>query len=611
MSTVKNMRRIRPYLASTAITLVATALRYALAPFLGDRFPLLTYVPAVEIIAYFFGFRPAMISIGLSLVLARVLFIKPLHPLLFPPPESVVFSSLFILFSASLSMLMENLRVSRAAAESNAALARLRLERLEEEIAARQLERNWSDSVLASIGDGVIAADKEGKVTYTNLLAEHLTGWTAREAVNQSLNRVFYTLEGSGYTLLSATDGRMIPVEHSISIIRGTGGEEIGKVVVFRDVSERRKSEEALQASEMRMHASLMAAGAASWEWNQQSDEIVCSAEFLELTGLSAAGTYLGFPAFLEAIHELDRLPLRDELASAARRGVEFRLEYRLLRSGEIRWIALMGRLASPGRMAGILVDVTERRRLEEKLRDAAKQESLGVLSAGIAHDFNNLLTSILGYASLLKTEFPPESKASGYAQGIEESGKRAAELTRQMLAYSGQGRFSVEVCSVTARVQNTVSELRSSLETHITFELKLTDDLPKVRADPYQLDQVTSGLLINALEAIGLQPGTVRVATFQQSVDSVKAPFIEVPGGQYVVVEVSDTGCGMDEMTRRRIFDPFFTTKFTGRGLGLAAVLGIVRGHGGAIRVESELGAGSTFQVFWPAVLTKIAHGV
>ncbi len=195
----------------------------------------------------------------------------------------------------------------------------------------------------------------------------------------------------------------------------------------------------------MRLHASLRAAGAAAWEWNQATNEIICANEFRELMGPDKnRDPYLHFSTFLEAIHEHDRMPLEEELASASRRGDEFRLEYRLVREGEVRWLGLMGRLAAPGRMAGIVVDLTERRRLEERLRDAAKQESLGVLSGGIAHDFNNLaLTSILGYASLLRAEFPPESRVASYASGIEESSKRAAYLTRQILAYSGQGRSS------------------------------------------------------------------------------------------------------------------------------------------------------------------------
>jgi signal transduction histidine kinase len=604
------MRRIRPYLASAFIIALSTLARYVMEPWIGLHFPLLTYLPAVEIIAYFYGFRPAMISIGASVVLGRLLFIEPLHPLLFPPPEAVIMVCLYVLFSASLSMFMENLRAARAEAEANASLAQEHLERLEAEMAGRQRERDWSDSVLTSIADGVIATDGAGNVTYMNPLAEQLTGWTKAEAAQQPVSRVFYTIEELPYKLLSSTDGQMIPVEYSTSVIKGDDGQELGKVIVFRDVTERRKAQEALLASETRLHASLLAAGAAAWEWNLRTNEIICSAEFRELTGLRDSDTYLHFSTLLEAIHEHDRLPLQDELTSAARRGDEFRLEYRLVKDGEVRWLGLMGRLAAPDRMVGIVVDLTDRRRLEERLRDAAKQESLGVLSAGIAHDFNNLLTSILGYASLLRNEFPPESRVASYAAGIEESSKRAAHLTRQILAYSGQGRFSLEQINLTTRVRKTVEDLRISIGSQIVLELNLAADLPLVEADPHQLDQVTSGTLTNALEAIGHNPGRVQISTFSQYVDAQDSSMEGIPPGNYVVFEVRDTGCGMDEATRNRIFDPFFTTKFTGRGLGLAAVLGIMRGHGGAIHVESTPGVGSIFQIFWLALPAKMAHG-
>ena len=604
------MRRMRPYYSSTLIIVLATGLRFAIGPWVGQRFPLLTYVPAVEIIAYLLGFRPAMATICISLVLGRLFFMEPRHPLLFLPGEARIFSSFFVLFSASLAMFMENLRKARQSAELHAALAREHLDKLEHEMTERQRERNWSDSVLASIAEGVIASNGAGTVTYMNEVAEKLTGWTQREAKHQPVGRVFCTVQQASYTLLSSTDRRMIPVDYSTSAIRDQQEQELGKVIVFRDVTERQIAQQALEASEMRLNASLLAAGAAAWEWNQRTSEIVCSAEFRALTGLRDSGNHVQISTFLSAIHPDDRLPLEEELASAARRGEEFRLEYRLLRDGEIRWLGLMGKLAEPGRIVGIVVDLTEHRRLEEKLREAAKQESLGVLSGGIAHDFNNLLTGIMGYASMLRTEYPADSKVMDYAGGIEESSRRAAHLTRQMLAYSGQGRFSVETIYLSANVAKTIEQIRPMIGANITLELDLKAELPLVNADPNQLEQVSSGILLNAVEAIGEKLGAVRVATFSRYVDGVDRSVDDPPEGNYVVFEVKDTGCGMDEATKNRIFDPFFTTKFTGRGLGLAAVLGIMRGHGGALHVESKPGAGSTFQIFWPAVAARIAHG-
>jgi two-component system cell cycle sensor histidine kinase/response regulator CckA len=612
---VKEMSRTRPYLGAVLITVLATLMRAALVPLIGYQLPLLTYWPAVEIVAYLFGFRPAFISVLLSLVLGRVLFIQPLHPLLFPPPETVFSSCLFVLFGASLGMFMESLRAARSEAESNAALAQDRLNQLQNEVAARQRDRNWAESVLASISEGVIAADGDGKVTYLNGLAEKLTGWTRQEAVNQPLSRVFYTIADSRFPLLSSTGGDMIPVEHSVSVIKSKQQEgleqTLGKVLIFRDVTDRLRADEALAASEARLHASLLAAGAAAWEWNVSTGGMICSPEFRQLTGMVEIKD-ISFADFLESVHELDRLPLRQELARVSIKTGEFHVEYKAKSENEARWLALLGSMAGPNRMVGIVIDITERRRLEEKLRDAAKQESLGVLSGGIAHDFNNLLTSILGYSGMLKNELPAESAAVDYAANIECASKKAAHLTRQMLAYAGQGSYFREPFDLSTRLNKVIEELRPGIGPDITLERDLGAYLPVIEADPNEFDLAASGLILNAIEAIGEKTGHVLITTYFRSISDSgydDPTGGEIPPGRYVVMTVRDTGCGMDETTKSRIFDPFFTTKFTGRGLGLAAVLGIVKGHGGVIHVESTPGVGSLFQIYWRAAFARVAR--
>jgi signal transduction histidine kinase len=598
---VRAMRRIRPYLAATGITALATLVRAGLAPVVGNGFPLLAYWPAVEVVAYFFGFRPALYAIGLSILCGRYFFMLPLHPFLFPPPDEVVGASMFAIFTASVAMFMESLRLARHQAESSAALAEERLKALEEEMAARRRERYWAESVLASIGDGVIAADSAGAVTYVNEVAEQLTGWSQKEAANQPVDRVFYTIEQNPHPLLAATDGRMIPIEHNTSTIRDAHEQELGKVVTFRDVTDRRKAQEALEASEKRLHASLKAAGSAAWEWNIDSGEVLCSKEFRDLTGARTHGDYLDFESWMQSVHQDDRLRLEAELTSASQRGSEFRLEHRSWRNGEVRWLTLLGNASGPGRMMGIVVDVTERRRMEDKLRNAAKQESLGVLSGGIAHDFNNLLTSILGYASMLRAELPSDSLVADYARNVELSSERAAHLTRQILAYSGQGRFALERIDLAAHVRHCVTDIGSSIGTNIGLRIQMDSEIPLIKADPRQVEQVVTNVLINSIEAIGDAPGCINVSAQARSVRSNDFADDNVPAGHYVMFEVQDDGPGMDEVTKAKVFDPFFTTKFMGRGLGLAAVLGIVRGHGGAIRLNSRPGEGTVFQIFWP----------
>jgi PAS domain S-box-containing protein len=260
------------------------------------------------------------------------------------------------------------------------------------------------------------------------------------------------------------------------------------------------------------------------------------------------------------------------------------------------------------------ITDVTERKSEEEKRRQLERQmqqtqklESLGVLAGGIAHDFNNLLTVILGNASLALDELPPTSPACDSLRAIEETSLRAAELCRQMLAYSGKGQFVIETIQLGKLIGEMVSLLKASISKKAMLGLNFQEPLPALRGDPSQIRQIVMNLVINASEALGEHAGTITLATGLMKCtrdDLSDAWFDErLAEGLYIWLEVSDNGCGMDPETRRRIFEPFFTTKFTGRGLGLSAVLGIVRGHRGALKVHSEPGVGTTFKVLFPAV--------
>ncbi len=253
-----------------------------------------------------------------------------------------------------------------------------------------------------------------------------------------------------------------------------------------------------------------------------------------------------------------------------------------------------------------VLHDVSERKRAEERLRQTQKLESIGLLAGGIAHDFNNLLTGILGSATLAMEWLPRDSDAGRLLQDVVRASERAAHLTRQMLAYSGKGRFVVEPVNLSELAADIFELVQPSIPKSVAVHLDLADRLLPVEADAGQMQQVVMNLLLNAAEAIGDRPGLVVVRTGMQEVDSEYArrelERAEIELGTYVCLEVRDTGCGMDEATKSKIFDPFFTTKFTGRGLGLAAVAGIVRGHKGAVKVTSTPGKGSTFLVLFPA---------
>ncbi len=250
---------------------------------------------------------------------------------------------------------------------------------------------------------------------------------------------------------------------------------------------------------------------------------------------------------------------------------------------------------------------LAEQQRTEERMRQAQKLESLGVLAGGIAHDFNNLLTGIIGNLSLALESEGPTSPRKRYLEDAIHASQRAADLTRQLLAYSGKGRFAIQNVDLSEAVREISSLVKSSISKNVHLILNLADGLPHIEADAAQLQQIVMNLIINAAEAIGPDAdGLVMVETGQAQVnEAFLRNAMAADGaspGNYVYLEVRDTGCGIDEATLAKIFDPFFTTKFMGRGLGLAAVLGIVRGHRGALRVESTPGKGSAFQVLFPA---------
>lgn len=329
----------------------------------------------------------------------------------------------------------------------------------------------------------------------------------------------------------------------------------------------------------------------------------------------AAAQTAAGWSA---AIHPADAAAVTAARGSIRTAGERYRIEYRH-GSEETgwRWIAESAQVgvepeARGTAIWGLMHDVTDRvrrqheaERLQAQLLHVQKLESLGVLAGGVAHDFNNLLTAILGNASLAELQTDPGDPSMRSIAAMVAAAKRASSLTGQLLAFSGRGHFRVEQVNVNSQIQELVVLLEASVPKKVTLRVDANPSLPNVDADVSQLNQVLMNLVINGAEAIGEQGGSVVVRTGRQVLEardlaSVGA-FPDTAPGPFVFVEVSDTGHGMDEGTLARIFDPFFTTKVSGRGLGLAAVQGIIRGHRGAIRVYSELGRGTTFKIFLP----------
>ncbi len=273
----------------------------------------------------------------------------------------------------------------------------------------------------------------------------------------------------------------------------------------------------------------------------------------------------------------------------------------------------LLGDSGEPYGFIEVVEDITERKRaeeerkkLEQQLLHAQKLESLGVLAGGIAHDFNNILMAIIGNADLALMRINRESPAVENLHRIEKAAARAAELAKQMLAYSGKGKFLVESLDMNRLLEDMLQMLEVSISKKVVLRLHKHRPLPAVEADATQLRQVIMNLVINASEAIGDRSGVVAITTGCMDCDRsyLKGVWLDenLTGGLYVYLEIADSGCGMDKETLAKLFDPFFTTKFTGRGLGMAAVLGIIRGHKGAIKVYSEQGKGTSFKILLPA---------
>ena len=284
--------------------------------------------------------------------------------------------------------------------------------------------------------------------------------------------------------------------------------------------------------------------------------------------------------------------------------------------AGNIHWVerTFTNLLHEPAVQAIVINsrDITQRKQAEEALQQAQKLESLGILAGGIAHDFNNLLVAMMGQISLAQIKGDKESPAQPHLQKAYTATERASTLTRQLLAYSGQGQFQIESINLNQLITDNLHLFSVGLPKTIVLTSNLCDQLPLVRVDIGQMQQVIMNLIINGAEAISSGVGAVNISTTVTEIDSQEsrswAAFgIAPPPGSYVTLSVADDGAGMDDETLSKIFDPFFTTKFTGRGLGLAAVQGIIRGHNGGLTVHSVPGEGSRFDLLFPVDGAKV----
>ena len=411
-------------------------------------------------------------------------------------------------------------------------------------------------------------------------------------------------------------DGSFFPVDVQASLVVQDGVEYA--LVVARDITERRQLERELRESRDFFSQVVQYAEEGVVVVDRQFRYLARNRFMEDLTGIPTEGL-LGSSVLERDVPQLDALI----------RFIETALAGTTVRSGDIKVLVKPGlpekwvqTTYSPlrdeaGAVTGVIMivhDVTERRetereqrQLEVRLLEAQKLETLGVLAGGVAHDFNNLLVGVLGNAGLLLGDELLSPRQRVRVSEIELAARRAAELTRQMLAYSGRGRVAVAPLDLTALVEESVDLVRAAVPRTVVLSLALAEGLPSVTANRSQLQQVAMNLVINAGEAVAEGGGTVRVTTCAVELDEEEVGGVDPAGGKlaagsYVALEVTDTGSGMDAEVVARVFEPFFSTKGAGRGLGLSSVFGIVRGHRGALRVVSEPGRGTTFRVLLPA---------
>lgn len=394
-------------------------------------------------------------------------------------------------------------------------------------------------------------------------------------------------------------DGSQVYTENQFANTRDANGKCTGFITIARDITARKQAAEEIARAEAISHV-IRARLSVEGRWEETSPRLH------QLLGYVDEA----LPPWPTLLHPVDREDAQQRFALACQNRQPVEIDVRYLRKdGGTVWIkanfspvhAPQGRLRA---MLAYLQDITEQRRNEQALRDAQKLESLGVLAGGIAHDFNNLLTAMLGNITLALLENPSNAMLP-LLLNVEHAAQRAADLTRQMLAYSGKGSFVVRPLDINRVLQEMALLLSVNISKKIKVHQDFSPSLPQIESDEMQLQQVIMSLVSNAAEAIGDQNGVISLNTRMISLSNDDLhhtlPSCPLNPGNYVALTITDTGCGMAADVMDRIFDPFFSTKGKGRGLGLSAVLGILRGHRSGLSIRSTPGQGSDFTLYLP----------
>jgi PAS domain S-box-containing protein len=412
-------------------------------------------------------------------------------------------------------------------------------------------------------------------------------------------------------------DGARYPALVSVASILNRQGHVVGFSQRLRDLTEVKRVEEELGRSKEALDLANEAAGLGTWDHNLVTGELHCDPRAKALFGLAVEAPF-SFRAWVAAIHPDDLLAAEEVLERAVRERQPFSTEYRIIwPDGSIHWLSVIGRGSysahggRPVRMRGILLDITERKRTEERLQEVMRLEAIGRLAGGIAHDLNNMLVAILGFSDMLAQSMGAGDPRLEDVRQINDAAVRSAELTRQLLAFARRELIQPRKLDLNAVARYAGGMLRPVLGENVSLVLQLSSDVGPIHADPGRVEQILMNLVLNSRDAMP-RGGRVTVETAGVTLeagDPVWQPQSEAPPtGRYAMLAVSDTGHGIDPDTLQHIWEPFFTTKPAGKGtgLGLSVVYGSVKQSGGFVWVDSEVGRGTIVRVYWPEVLQE-----
>jgi len=485
-------------------------------------------------------------------------------------------------------------------------------------------KREW-ELTFDRVPDAIFLLNEDCHVRRANRAAVKLLGLDFNQMIGRPCHEVVH---GSGAPCLHCPHQWMLQtgeeargdieeprfgkvLDFTASPLRNPDGSLRACVCVVRDITDRKRAEEALRKSREHLARAQQIAHLGSWESDLVTGTLVWSDEVYRIFGVSKEQFVGTNEVVFGMVHPEDRESVLQASKKAKEERGLFHIEHRIVRpDGSVRFVdeeaeVVCDAAGQAVQMVGTVQDMTERRQLEGQFRQAQKMEAVGRLAGGIAHDFNNLLTVIAGYSDMMLSRLAADDPLRAHVSEIRSAGDRAASLTRQLLAFSRQQVLAPQVLDLNAVVANMDKMLRRLIGEHIDLVTVCEKPLWRVKADPGQLEQVIMNLAVNARDAMP-KGGKLTLETANVELSGAYArAHVAVKPGRYVMLAVSDTGCGMDAETQSHLFEPFFTTKERGKGtgLGLSTVYGIVKQSGGNVWVYSEPGRGTTFKVYLPLV--------